>query len=125
MRFTKTELEDDLAFIADITQERLPRPFYQNLENKVTSFSKYGNEVLKIIYEELSDWFELWIVRLENDKEGDRDFTLGVNQTWRTLRKIYFYLDNNVGGYDDYMEFRFYRSKNYVKDVPNKYQLLR
>jgi hypothetical protein len=125
MRFTKTELEDDLAFIADITQERLPEPFYQNLENKVTSFSKYGNELLEIIYQELSDWFEMWIWRVEGDKEGDRAFTLGVNQTWRTLRKIYFYLDSNVGGYDDYMEFRFYRSKNYVKDVPNEYKLWR
>ena len=123
MRFTKRELEDDLAFIADITELPLADPFYENVENKVTSFAKYGDQALKDIYYELGCWFDIQIMRVESDKEGDREYTLGVNQTWRTLKKLYFYL--NLNRPNDYMEYRFYRSKNYVKDIPSEYELWR
>tara|TARA_R100000773_G_C4129453_1_gene61000 strand:- start:71 stop:463 length:393 start_codon:yes stop_codon:yes gene_type:complete len=127
MRFTKKELEDDLAFIADITELPLADPFYENVENKVTSFASYGDQALRDIYYELSDWFDLWIIRVEDDKQGDREYTLGVNQTWRTLKKLYFYLkyENHKYYANDYIEYKFYRSKNYVKDVPSEYELWR
>ncbi len=123
MRFTKIELEDDLSFIADITETPLPNPFYENVKNNVTSFKKYGNELLRDIYYELSVWFDIWRVKVEGDMQGDRLYTLGVNQTWRTLKKLYFYLNLNVGNMDDYTEYRFYRSKNYVPNIPNQYEL--
>tara|TARA_B100000963_G_C22477860_1_gene603257 strand:- start:23 stop:409 length:387 start_codon:yes stop_codon:yes gene_type:complete len=123
MRFTKTELQDDLSFIADITETPLADPFYDNIKNNVTSFKKYGDQSLKDIYYELSVWFDIWRVRVENDKQGDRLYTLETNRTWRTLRKLYFYFQGNVGGFDDYTEYRFYRSKNYVPNIPNEYDL--
>jgi hypothetical protein len=123
MRFTKTELQDDLSFIADITETPLADPFYENIKNNVTSFKKYGDQALKDIYYELSVWFDIWRVRVESDMHGDRLYTLGVNQTWRTLKKLHFHFKGNVGGFDDYTEYRFYRSKNYVTNIPNKYDL--